>query len=80
MNKTFTLADFLTSKQINEAKKIYDKLDSPAKEICQKIIQPNIADINKKLGQENDPMYLAYVCEYVFEQAKYVFEQAKKVH
>ena len=66
--KTITLDDFLSPKQIKEARKIYYTQSTPAKEICEKVIKPNILEINRKLGQENDPMYLAYVCEFVFSK------------
>lgn len=39
-----------------------------AKSICDQVIQPNIERINKAIGQENDPMYLSYMCEYVVSQ------------
>lgn len=54
------LSDFLTATQITAASKL-----STAKRICEQVIVPNLAEINRKLGQENDPMYLAYMCEYV---------------
>lgn len=60
-----TLPDFLTKEQIEKAYQLKN-----AKEICQKVIKPNIKAINKKLGQENEPMYLAYACEYVISQAE----------
>ena len=34
------------------------------KRIRDEIIKPNIDRINKALGQENDPDYLAYAVEY----------------
>lgn len=68
--KTITLQDFLTAQQIQQAKKIYNREEFPAKEICKQVIEPNIEEINKKLGQENDSMYLAYACEYVFGKMK----------
>jgi hypothetical protein len=67
--KQVTLYDFLTESQIEEAHKIWEKEKAPAKEICDKVIRPNIAEIDRKLGQANDPMYLAYACEHVFNEA-----------
>lgn len=58
--RTVTITDFLTERQIQEAIKLKD-----AKRICKDIIEPNLDTINRKLGQENNPMYLAYVVEYV---------------
>lgn len=58
--KTTNIAQFLTNNQIRLCIKL-----KTAKLICKEVIEPNIEEINKKLGQENDPMYLAYACEYV---------------
>lgn len=70
MTKQFSIQDFLTEAQINQAAKIYKDTPSgrQATEICERVIKPNLAEINRKLGQENDPKYLAYVVEYVFSQ------------
>jgi hypothetical protein len=64
-----TVNDFLTKDEINRAKKIYKELGIKggfAKKCADEIITPNIERINKKLGQENVPLYLAYAVEYVF--------------
>ena len=61
--KTVTLHDFLTVDQIEKAIEL-----GAAKAICDEIIEPNINEINQKLGQENDPMYLAYMTEYAVKQ------------
>ncbi len=55
-----TLLDFLTNEQINECCKLYP--DQQA--IRDKVIAPNMGTINAKLGQENDPDYLAYLVVY----------------
>lgn len=65
--KQVTLLDFLTEEQITKAVEIY-KAGGRAEFICAELIAPNIEEINKKLGQENDPMYLAYCCEYVLSK------------
>lgn len=70
--KTITLPDFLTEDQIEQALALYKKHKGTgrvAREIASQIIQPNIYEINRKLGQENDAHYLAYCCEYVFLQS-----------
>lgn len=41
-----------------------------AKQIHDEVIKPNISTINKLLGQENDPMYLAYAVEYALGHNK----------
>jgi hypothetical protein len=63
-----TLMDFLTGDQITQALDIWRKNTSPAQEIADKVISPNISQINAKLGQENDPKFLAYMCEAVFNE------------
>lgn len=75
MTRSMTLPDFLTDEQIEQARKIYvacqnsDKM--PASEIAKQVIEPNMAEINRKLGQENDAHYLAFCCEYVFSQVNH---------
>ena len=64
-----TTTDFLSGSQIISALKIWRDERSPAKRICEEVIKPNIQEINRKLGQENEPMYLAYVCEYIFNES-----------
>lgn len=66
--KQVTLADFLTGQQITDALAIWRRSETPAKEIAERVIAPGIGQINLKLGQENDPLYLAYMCEAVFNE------------
>lgn len=71
--KSITLPDFLTEDQIESAQALYMKFKGTgrfAEECAKQIIQPNMAAINEKLGQENDAKYLAYACEYVFGQMR----------
>lgn len=63
MEKKITLGDFLTDDQINKAIKLND-VDS----ICDSIVKPNMTTINSRLGQENDPKYLAYMIKYVIDR------------
>jgi hypothetical protein len=66
--KSMTLPQFLTEAQISEAHALYKDhggVDAKGK-IQKQVIEPNMAAINKKLGQENDPSYLAYAVVYVF--------------
>lgn len=69
--KTVSLDQFLTEAQIERCITIFqnDHASDLAKIICEKVIRPNIEAINQKLGQENDPMYLAYMVEYVLRAA-----------
>ncbi len=69
--KTMTLLDFLTQSQIDSALALFKKFKNTGKfatECAKQIIEPNMAEINAKLGQENDAKYLAYACEHVFTQ------------
>jgi hypothetical protein len=63
-----TLPDFLTEEQITAAQELYKTAEPGtfARLCAQQVIRPNMAEINRKLGQENDANYLAYACEYVF--------------
>lgn len=71
MTKSVTLPDILTPPQIVQAARLYKAhgMDAVAK-IQSQLIEPNMAAINAKLGQENDPRYLAYAVVYVFSQAE----------
>ena len=67
-----TLPDFLTEEQIKEAMKLYEKAKPGtfASQCAKKIIEPNLEVINKKLGQDNDPKFLGYAVEYVFNMSR----------
>lgn len=67
--KQITLPDFLTDEQIEKARELY-MAGTPgfARAVKDLLIEPNIEEINRKLGQENDPMFLAYAVEYVFNE------------
>lgn len=62
--RTIALPDFLTESQINRAMQC-----KSAQEIKEKVISPDLENIEARVGQECDPMYLAYCCEYVFREA-----------
>ena len=69
--KTMTLPQFLTDDQIAEAIRLYETHgDRAVEQIRQHVIEPNMEAINAKLGQENDPQYLAYAVVYVFTKAQ----------
>ena len=69
--KTMTLPQFLTDSQIAKAEKLYKAhgMDAVAK-IQAQVIEPNMAAINAKLGQENDARYLAYAVVHACSQAE----------
>lgn len=71
--KQVTLADFLSQNQIETAAKIVNETETGKPRIDRiktEVIEPAIGEINQKLGQENDPTYLAYAVEYVFVKAQ----------
>jgi hypothetical protein len=73
-----TLPDFLLPAEIAKAVNLYKRYRmtgdpsnqhrSYADIVAEEIIRPVIARINETLGQENDPMYMAYCVEYVLGQ------------
>jgi hypothetical protein len=69
-----TIRDFLTDKQIRQAIGLYREYRGTSAlhdMLVQKVIRPNMAAINRKLGQENDESYMAYAVEHaisVFEE------------
>lgn len=63
--QTVKITDILTDEQIHRAVEL-----GRAQEICSEIIKPNIEEINLKIGQQNDPMYLAYMVEYALVSIK----------
>ena len=68
--KTITLPEFLTEAQIIEATLLYeiDGIDA-TEQILTRVIEPNLAAINAKLGQENNARYLAYMVIIVLSKA-----------
>ena len=74
--KTVSITQFLTEAEIQRALELWNKRTTDrkigwndARCICDEIIRPNIERIKRALGQENDPMYLAYAVEFVMMQA-----------
>lgn len=63
--QTVTIQTILTDEQIYKAIEL-----GRAQEICSEIIKPNIEEINNKIGQQNDPMYIAYMVEYALVSIK----------
>ena len=73
--RRITLGDFLTDGEINKCVKLWKEFQKTnaygyAQKVCEEVVKPNIERINKSLEQENDPMYLAYMIEYVMYAAK----------
>ena len=71
--KHCTVGDILTDEEIERAKELYRQYRGTgqfASKVCAELIQPNMARINKNLGQENDAKYLAYAVEYFFLESE----------
>ena len=68
------MPQFLTAAQIAEAVRLFETqtkgADAVVDQIQAHVIEPNMAAINAKLGQENDARYLAYAVVYVLSQAQ----------
>ena len=69
---TITIGDFLTDAEIKKVQKMYRTLPSHefTHAVCEQVIKPQMARINKALGQENDALYLSYAVQYVMMQAR----------
>lgn len=70
--KEFTITDLLTDQEIKRARQMYRRFKDTgrfAAEVSKQLIEPNMERINRRLGQENDPMFLAYAVEYILSQA-----------
>lgn len=66
--KTVTINQFLLPEEIERAVELYRQLADQgcfATTFADVVIAPNIERINKALGQDNDPVFLAYAVEYV---------------
>jgi len=64
--KKVRLSDFLTVEELVEAIKMYRETGEGtfANKCAEEIITPILSRINAKLGQENHPLFLAYMVEY----------------
>ena len=66
-----SLNDFLTKREIQSAMALYATAEPGTfATLCEEqIIRPVIERIDKRLGQANDPRFLAYAVEYVMMMA-----------
>lgn len=70
-----SLDQFLTASEIHSAVNLYNQLHHTgrfASVVSAQVIKPNIDRINEALGQENSPLYLAYMVEHVLNQLERV--------
>jgi hypothetical protein len=75
--KMIRLGDMLTDEQIQRCCALYPS----RKRIRDEIVQPNMTEINRRLGQENDADYLSIAIVYMLEKgfaAVYVLGEAHK--
>lgn len=66
--KQAKVGDFLTDEQIALVFQLWTDKTSAAdfrEKVLAQVIQPNMAEINRKLGQENDARYLMYALEHM---------------
>jgi hypothetical protein len=76
--KTLTLPEFLTYNEINLASRMWEESKHDyANRIAKRIIEPNIARINRAFGQENNPKFPAYIVEYIMEYARKKAQEMK---
>lgn len=69
--KQVSIGDFLTPEQIEKARLVHRAAPPTRlhKWLVEQVIRPNMTEINRKLGQENDEDYLAYAVEYALTMA-----------
>jgi hypothetical protein len=65
-----TIQDFLTPLQIRTCIRLWntDRANFH-KRVLAEIVEPNMAEINRRLGQENIAGYIAYAIEHVMNEA-----------
>jgi hypothetical protein len=80
MKDLVSIGQFLRPAEVSAAVKLHDKLSKTGKlatTICKEIILPNIDRINRDLGGENIPLYLAFCVEDAITKAKEVSRGGK---
>jgi len=73
---SFALNDILTEVQITKLITLWKKPNATTAEICTKIIEPNIGQINAKFAEAGigkaelraNPKYIAYCCVHLLEK------------
>lgn len=73
MAKEITIKDILTVSEIKRAELLYRKYQGTGqfnRKVVEQVINPVIGRINEALGQENDPRFLGYAVEYVFNKVR----------
>lgn len=62
-------SDLFTPAQLKQAEAIWRSSDTPAKEIAEKVVIPIIDEINRKVGCEQNPLFIACALENTFSQS-----------
>lgn len=65
MTRSVTLDEFLTDEQLEKCLVLYPDVYA----IRREVIEPSMTEINRKLGQENDARFLAYMVIFAISQA-----------
>ncbi|SRR5579875_277485 len=82
--KYVTVSDFLTEGQMRQVYSLYTRLKSQGKSylfvsrLAEEVIQPNLSEINRKLGQDNSPHYVAKKIEAALVEAIKIVENRRK--
>lgn len=68
---SYRLGDFLSDEEIIEAWELYKSCDSSTvtNRLMDDFVRPRIRVISEKVGQDCDTRYVAYVLQFVFQQA-----------
>ena len=61
--KMVKVGDILNDADLERAAEMHPDV----KRIAKELIEPNLVEINRRLGQENDAMYLAYAISYALD-------------
>lgn len=70
--KYVTIGMILTDQEIATAAAIFQNdQNNFHKRVLEELVKPNMERINKSLGGENDPSYLAYMIEYAFLRSRH---------
>ena len=68
-NMTVTIRDYLTDDEIRQGIEMFKTSSSNfARKFADEVISPVIQRINTKLGQQKDPLFLAYAVQFVIEK------------
>lgn len=71
IHRQVTLPDFLTPKEIRAALRLWNTdRENFHRRVLEEIVRPAMSEINRKLGHDNSPDYIAYAVEYIFRESQ----------